>query len=46
MRAGQEKLSRGLTRMFDEICKRQARLMSEWLRVGYCQVPLLLEFLY
>jgi uncharacterized protein YdiU (UPF0061 family) len=26
-----------VVRMFDEICTRQAHLVSEWLRVGYCQ---------
>ena len=26
-----------LERMFDEICGRQALLVAEWLRVGYCQ---------
>jgi len=30
-------LSRNLVRMFDEICRRQATLIAEWLRVGYCQ---------
>ena len=24
-------------RMFKEVCERQALLMAEWLRVGYCQ---------
>lgn len=23
--------------MFDEVCERQAALMAEWIRVGYCQ---------
>jgi uncharacterized protein YdiU (UPF0061 family) len=26
-----------LLRMFDEICRRQAMLVAEWARVGYCQ---------
>ena len=25
------------TRMFDEVAARQASLVAEWLRVGYCQ---------
>ena len=25
------------TRMFKEVCEKQARLVAEWLRVGYCQ---------
>ena len=24
--------------MFEEICERRAKLISEWLRVGYCLV--------
>ena len=31
-------LSQKLVLMFGEICQRQATLVSEWLRVGYCQV--------
>ena len=23
--------------LFREVCERQARLVAEWLRVGYCQ---------
>ena len=30
-------LSAQLVRMFEEICERQAHLISTWLRVGYCQ---------
>ena len=26
-----------LLRMFDEVCARQAALVAEWQRVGYCQ---------
>ncbi len=30
-------LTEQLGRMFSEICERQARLMADWLRVGYAQ---------
>lgn len=30
-------LSRLLVLLFREVCERQARLVAEWLRVGYCQ---------
>jgi len=30
-------LSTQLVRMFEEVCERQAKLVAEWLRVGYCQ---------
>lgn len=36
-----ETLSDRFVSMFDEICARQATLIAEWLRVGYCQVSLL-----
>ena len=32
-----EPRSRSYVRMFKEVCERQALLMAEWLRVGYCQ---------
>ena len=32
-----EPLASQLVRMFEEVCERQARLVAEWLRVGYCQ---------
>merc|ERR1740133_626515 len=32
-----EPRTRSYVRMFKEACERQALLMAEWLRVGYCQ---------
>ena len=32
-----EQLSKQLVLMFDQVCERQASLVAEWLRVGYCQ---------